>query len=112
MIAVINSHLTVIASPLAMGFITALTKKVVDKMIVLVHPYIDIVDGEMRHKKRYKRYPALAMLLDKSLDGDDEDVQITTNIFRHSAANLGSRLHAYGTTDQDVKEVADAFVGS
>jgi len=41
----------------SLGTITSLTKKSLDKAIPTIHPYLTIVDGESRHKKRYETYP-------------------------------------------------------
>ena len=45
-------------------------------MIPLLHPYIELVKGECHHKKRYSKYPKLALILDRDHDPetDDEDI--------------------------------------
>jgi multimeric flavodoxin WrbA len=110
--ASLNADVVLIASPLVMGFVTALTKQALDKIIVLVHPYIRLQDGEMCHHRRYDRYPDMALLLEKGADADDEDVALTKDIIGHSANNIQTRLRFSGLTDQDVKEVADALTAA
>ena len=60
--AVINSDFVLFASPLVMGFSTSVLKKKMDRMIPLVHPYLDIVEGEIHHLPRYDRYPLFGLL--------------------------------------------------
>ena len=60
---IIHSVLLLFASPVIMGFTSALLKKMQDKLIPLVHPYIELVKKECHHKKRYEHYPKLSLLL-------------------------------------------------
>ncbi len=61
--AVLGSDLTVLASPMRMGFTSSLLKRAADQMIPLVHPYLVIEGGEMHHRPRYERYPLMGLLL-------------------------------------------------
>jgi len=106
--AVIDSDLTVMASPLVMGFPSALLKKSVDKLIPLVHPYSTMVQGEVHHVARYPRYPRLALLLQPESDTDNEDIAIVTDIFGRSALNLKSSLAFTLLTTQAIEEGVDA----
>lgn len=103
----INSDLLIFASPMKMGFVSSVLKKTMDRMIPLVHPYIEFVQGEMHHLKRYKNYPAVGLLLGKGGDTDDRDVAITGDIFKRLALNLKSRLHFTTFADTPVQEVMD-----
>ncbi len=58
---IINSKRVVFASPLIRGMLSAEIKKVQDRMIPLVHPFMTLVNGEVHHKKRYKNYPLLCV---------------------------------------------------
>ena len=62
---VINSDFVLFASPVIMGFTSALLKKAVDRMIPLIHPYFALVQGEIHHRSRYDKYPLLGLLLEK-----------------------------------------------
>jgi hypothetical protein len=75
-----------------MGFVSSLLKKAMDKMIPLVHPYIEIVNGENHHQKRYPHYPGLALVLEKDDKSDEEDLEIISDIFRRLAINFKSDL--------------------
>jgi hypothetical protein len=107
--AVINSDFTLLASPMRMGFVSALMKKMNDKFIPLIHPYIVVDQGEAHHLARYDRYPLLGLLLENGSGNDDEDIQITTDIYRRTALNMKSRLLFARLTQEPVEEVADAI---
>jgi multimeric flavodoxin WrbA len=109
--AVIRSDLAILASPVIMGFPSALLKKMQDKLIPLVHPYIELVHGEAHHRARYERYPRLGILLHESEDTDGEDIQIITGMYERMALNMKSRLVLAGTTADAVEEVADEISG-
>ena len=77
--AAIDADLLLLASPMAMGFTTALLKRAADQMIPLLHPYFIVEGGEVRHRARYAHYPAMALLLGAGADTDAEDIEITTD---------------------------------
>jgi len=103
----IDSDLVVLASPLVMGFTTALLKRAADQMIPLVHPYLVIEGGEMHHRARYERYPLMALLLSAADDTDAEDLEITERMWSRMARNMKSRLVFTAVTDRAAEEVAD-----
>jgi hypothetical protein len=90
--AMINSDLTVFASPMRMGFTNSLLKRAADQMIPLVHPYLLIDRGEMHHLPRYARYPLLALILAPGSDTDAEDLAITEHMWSRMARNMKSSL--------------------
>lgn len=108
---VIASDLTLFASPLLMGFPSALLKKVQDKLIPLVHPYIELDHGECHHQTRYAptRYPKMGLVLHAEADTDDEDLRLVGGMYARTALNLKSRLVLERTTRDSVEEVADAI---
>ncbi|HEY9075887.1 MAG TPA: NAD(P)H-dependent oxidoreductase [Anaerolineaceae bacterium] len=105
--AMIWSDLTVLAAPLVMGFPSALLKKMVDKMIPLVHPYIVVDHGEAHHRPRYSHYPRLALLVQPEADTDAEDLKIIAEIFNRTALNIKTNLLFCRTTTDPVEEVAN-----
>lgn len=107
--AVMTSDLVIFASPVIMGFMSALLKRANERFIPLIHPYIMLVDGECHHRGRYDRYPGVGILLHRSSDTDDEDIAIITDIYRRQAVNFKSSLLCAFTTDQSVREVSDAI---
>lgn len=107
--AYIRSDLVVFISPVIMGFVSALIKKTQDKLIPLVHPYIEFVLKECHHRRRYDHYPLIALVLDPNPDTDPEDIEITSDMFSRFALNLKSKLILTLTTDQPAKEITHAF---
>jgi len=106
--AVIHSDFTLWASPVIMGFPSAELKKVTDKLIPLVHPYIVVDQGEAHHLARYDRYPKFGLLLEKSGDCDDEDIEIITYIFSRTALNMKSELVFSKLAYAPISEVTNA----
>ena len=103
----INSDLVIHASPVRMGFITALLKQVLDKTIPLLHPYITFIEKECHHRKRYDRYPKTGLILERSADTDDEDIDIITAIYRRVMLDLHSELVFALETTASPEEAAD-----
>jgi multimeric flavodoxin WrbA len=107
--AYINSDFVLWASPVIMGFYSALLKKVTDKFVCLVHPYGEFVEGEVHHLPRYKHYPQGGMLLEKGPDTDVDDLQIISDIHSRTMLNFKSELAFTKLTHDPVEEVVDAI---
>jgi multimeric flavodoxin WrbA len=107
--AVMDADLVILASPVVMGFMSALLKRANERFIPLIHPYIALVGGECHHRGRYERYPGLGILLHRGADTDDEDIAIITDIYRREAVNFRSSLRCAFLTDQSVPEVSHAI---
>ena len=105
----INSDFVLFASPVIMGFTSALLKKANDKLLPLILPYLVIVQDECHHPARYDRYPATGLLLDKGKSADDEDVKIISDIYARNALNLKTALRFTKLTTDPVGEVANAI---
>jgi len=105
----INSEFVLFASPIIMGFTSALLKQLQDKLIPLLHPYIEIIQNESHHKKRYESYPKLGLLLDKSEDADNEDIEIISNIYSRFSLNFRSKHCFTKMTNQNIEEVFHAI---
>jgi len=103
--SVIHSDLTLLASPVIMGFPSALLKKTCDKFVPLVHPYVTLVNGEVHHISRYTHYPKLALLLERRPDTNDEDIRIIHDIFSRTALNFKSTLAFTRQVTDPVEEV-------
>jgi multimeric flavodoxin WrbA len=103
----INSDLVLFATPLVVGCQSALMKKTQDKLIPLVHPYIELVQGECHHIKRYDSYPLMGLLVEKAEGSDQEDVEITSDLFRRFALNIKNEKAWIWTMAKPVEEVAD-----
>jgi multimeric flavodoxin WrbA len=101
----INSDLVIFASPLIMGFISATLKKTMDRMISLLHPYIEFVEKECHHCKRYDKYPLLGLILDENHENFHQDITITIDIFKRFSLNFRSKLQFTGFAANPVQEV-------
>jgi len=89
--SVIQSDFVVFASPLMAGFTSSALKKITDRLIVLVHPYIELNNGECHHRKRYDKYPDFGLLLEKEPDTDKQDLKIVNDIYDRFALNFHSQ---------------------
>jgi hypothetical protein len=99
------------ASPVMMGFPSALLKKALDKLIPLLHPYIKLVNGECHHRKRYDRYPLLGLILEKSGDTTEEDIRIIGHWFDRFSLNFRTRVVFTTANGRATREVMDAIAG-
>jgi multimeric flavodoxin WrbA len=104
--AAIHSDLVLWASPVIMGFYSALLKKVTDKFLPLLHPYTVVDQGEAHHLARYDKYPLVGLLLEKGADTDDEDIKVISDIHRRTALNFKSTLSLAKLTQAPIEEVA------
>lgn len=113
--AVINSDFTLWAAPLKMGFPSALMKMAFDKHLPLIHPYMEVDQGEAHHLKRYEKYPRVGLLVEREEDTTEQDLQIITDLFSRTALNFKSKLEFMETTDLDLeglsKKILAARVG-
>ena len=106
--SVINADLLVFASPLIAGFTSSGLKMITDRLIVLLHPYILLKNGEYHHHKRYDHYPDFGLILEKEADTDDEDIEIVKNIYDRFSINFHNKLRFMKFTDTDrVEEIVN-----
>lgn len=105
--AAIGADLLLLASPLVMGFTTALLKRAVDQLIQLIHPYFAIEGGEAHHAARYASYPKFGLLLGAGDDCDAEDIEITTAMWKRTARNIKSSMVFTAVASRVVEEIAD-----
>ena len=89
---VIHSYFVIFASPLQVGFTSSLLKKITDRMIVLLHPYIELRQNESHHKKRYEKYPDIGLIVEKEPDTDNEDLAIIREVYERLALNFHCEL--------------------
>lgn len=108
--SVINSDLLVFAAPMLMGYPSALAKRAVERLIPLLHPYMEIEGGELHHLKRYDRYPEMALIVSAGSDTDAEDLELTRELWGRIARNFKSRLSLFAVADRPSKEVADELI--
>jgi len=110
--AVINADFVLLASPVMMGFPSALLKKTVEKLIPIIHPYGAVVQGEAHHMARYDNYPLIGLLLEKRGDADSSDAQIISDIFGRTALNFKTQLAFTELTSTPVEAMAEAIANA
>ncbi len=103
----INSDFALFASPVIMGFTSALLKKAQEKLLPLIHPYFELVQNEVHHLSRYDKYPLMGLLLENGKDTDEEDIKIISDIYRRGAINFKTSFCFSRQTDDSVEEVAN-----
>ena len=108
--AVISADFVLWAAPLRMGFPSELLKRANDKHLPLIHPYMEVDQGEAHHLRRYPRSPRVGLLLEKEAFTDERDLKIVTDIYCRTALNFKTRLAFSLTTDEAVGEVARRIV--
>lgn len=96
----INSDFFIFASPLIAGFTSSALKKITDRFIVLLHPYIELRNGENHHRKRYKNYPNFGLFLEKEIDTGSEDLKIINDIYDRFALNFHCKMQYIKYIDQ------------
>lgn len=94
-------------SPMIAGYVSAETKRAMDRMIPLIHPYIEVVQGECHHRKRYDRYPSLALIVQQEADTDEEDLDIVEELMTRLALNFRSHCDFVHTMSDGIEEVRD-----
>jgi multimeric flavodoxin WrbA len=106
----IRSDFVLFASPIIMGYTSALLKRAHDRLIPLLHPYLMVYQDELHHVSRYEKYPMMGLLLERDKDTDNEDVQIITDIYARDAINFKTQLlFTKVVNDTSVAEVAHAI---
>lgn len=89
--SVINSDLVIYTSPMLMGMYSAILKRFHDRTIPLVHPYIEFIQGECHHKKRYPHYPKMGVILEPN-DSTSDEIEITQKIINRICLNFHSEV--------------------
>lgn len=106
--SVINSDFIIFASPIKAGFTSSVLKKIHDRFVGLVHPYILIKNEECHHKKRYDNYPDFGLLLQKEADTDAEDLKIINEIYDRFALNFHcEKIYTKIITETNIEEIID-----
>lgn len=103
----ISSDLVIFASPMKMGFPSSLMKKVNDRLIPLVHPYITLDKDECHHVARYSSYPDWGMILQEEANGTASDIELAESIYRRTALNIKAELKFISTIAIPAKVMAD-----
>lgn len=102
----VAADVVVWSSPLVLGSLSALTKTVQDRVIPLLHPYIELVDGECHHRFRYQHNADLGLIVGPTADDTEHDVALARRFFERFSRNTRTRLRLFATTSTPVEEAA------
>ncbi len=109
--SLIQSDLAIFVTPITFGGYSSALKKAVDRVIPLISPFFQRIDGEVHHHARYARYPALfgVGVLPGPHPGQAQifDTLVSRNAINLHAPAQGSRIIL---RDQDPRAVADELV--
>jgi len=101
-----KTDLILFTSPICAGTMTALTKKVLDRMIPVVLPYIKNFDGECHHPRRYDNRPDLGIVVMDNGNTDIESTSLLFNMFDRLAKNFHSeKIIKLSATAETMTEV-------
>lgn len=84
-------QLTII-TPILAGYESSLIKKFKDRLIPLIHPYIESYKGEQHHRQRYEKYPDIKVIVLEDEDTTDEDIVLLTELYERTSLNLRYEL--------------------
>jgi multimeric flavodoxin WrbA len=102
--AVINADLVIWSGPLIKGFFSSLLKSVQERMIPLLHPYVELVNGEIHHRRRYDSYPDFGVIVNEESDTSHAELLIMKKIQERYALNFRSQLNFFLSTETPVDE--------
>ena len=95
---ILNADMLICLSESKLGFVSYKLKNIIDRIIPLATPYLEIRDGECRHVPRYKKVPKLALVY-----AGEENSGFLIEWLGCVAKNLGSAsLGAHHYTERQV----------
>ena len=101
----LGSDLTVWASPLVLGNVSALVKKTQDRFIPLLHPFFELDRGEMHHRRRYPKDIDMGLIVGKGPTDTNEDLEIVRTLHERLARNGRGRLVLCQTIEYATEEM-------
>jgi multimeric flavodoxin WrbA len=101
---IVHTDLLVYASPLILGTMSYLVKKVQDRCIPLIHPYIEIVQGEMHHRRRYGKNPDMMLLVECGELDTQEDLDLVRRMHARLSINMRGTFKGMISVNRTGKE--------
>jgi hypothetical protein len=88
----VQSDVVVLVTPVTFGGYSSALKRAVDRVIPILSPFFMKIRGEVHHRPRYEKYPALVGLgvLPRR---DDESAALFSRIINRHATNAHSPWH-------------------
>lgn len=109
---VLNVELVLFATPLVKGYETALTKKVKERLIPLLHPDMEIRNNQCHHLKRYAKYPDMGFIYEKEIDTDAMDEKILYDIQKRYVLNFHASVKIFEPTTKPLNEITHAIINN
>ena len=108
--ASLEADLQILASPLVMGFPTALLKASVDRSIPLALPYLERRGGELHHPPRYPggKRGATVLVYEPEEDTDEEDHRILEAYLERLSRNRNTPSGGVWSFERGEEAIADA----
>ncbi|MHA1954453.1 MAG: NAD(P)H-dependent oxidoreductase [Candidatus Heimdallarchaeaceae archaeon] len=111
---VIKSELLVFLTPLTFGGFSSEIKKMIERLLPLLQPGVNLINGESHHRKRYKRYPSLIAIASTDKDDEEENELFKLLIDRFSKnfypPNHKSEVFKIGTDLDTMRERVKHFI--
>ncbi len=101
----ISSEFVIMASPIINGFTSHILKKAIDKLIPLLHQHFNMNDQEHGSKGRYVVSPRMGLFVEKSVDTDEDDMNLIREIYCRNAISLKSSVKFVLTTNESVERI-------
>jgi len=97
---IIKSDLLLFASPLILGMYSAVLKRFQDRMIPIIHPYLEMVNNECHHRKRYPKYPEIGFIFDEN-EASFEEIENVHFIHQRMVLNMHSQLRIFESVQKN-----------
>lgn len=97
---VINSDAMIHFTPISFGGYSSTLKTALDRIVPLIMPYFEKVNGEVHHRKRYDRYPKL-MAFGMLPKADQEVEEAFARLVGRNAINAYSPVYGCGVLIRD-----------
>ncbi|MBF0298696.1 MAG: flavodoxin family protein [Oligoflexia bacterium] len=97
------SNVVILASPIIMGFVSALLKCFNDRLLPLGHPFLYLKEDKMAHIPRYTHYPKTVLLLDDPKQEESNARTLIEEVYQRSSRELRKIF----TTKNKIQEIID-----
>lgn len=81
-----------IITPIIAGYESSLIKKFKDRLIPMVHPYVEIYKGEQHHLQRYAKNPDFRVIVLEDEYTTEEDIVTIKDLYERTSLNLRYKL--------------------
>lgn len=100
--------LVIFITPVVAGYESFLLKRARDRLIPLVHPYIQIHKGEQHHIQRYNKNPDIGLIVIKDDDEAIEELELIHDTYKRMTLNIISDLKFFRVVGKR-EELRDVF---